>query len=194
MLSKPGRLATALSIAELSCGGCSRDPDTQLRVPDGTPIVLISVDTLRSDRLPAYGYHGVDTPAIDALRADGILFQRAYTHVPLTLPAHVSLLTGLLPPTHGVRDNLGYSVDAASAPLVQQTLKTAGYATGAGVSAYVLRRGTGLDAGFDFYEDGISNVPDHSGPGIQNVQRPGSDTLEACLLYTSDAADDDTIV
>ena len=68
-------------------------------MPDGTPIVLISVDTLRSDRLPAYGYGGVKTPAIDRLRRDGILFERAYTHIPLTLPAHTSLLTGLLPPT-----------------------------------------------------------------------------------------------
>ncbi len=146
---------------------------------DGTPIILISVDTLRSDRLPAYGYEGVETPAIDALRRDGILFERAYTHVPLTLPAHISLLTGLLPPTHGVRDNLGYTVDASRAPLLQQTLKAAGYATGAGVSAFVLRRATGIDAGFDFYEDGIEITPDPSSPGIQSVQRPGGETLEA---------------
>lgn len=76
-------------------------------MPEGTPIILISVDTLRSDHLPANGYEGIETPAIDALRRDGILFERAYTHVPLTLPAHTSLLTGLLPPDHGVRDNLG---------------------------------------------------------------------------------------
>jgi arylsulfatase A-like enzyme/Tfp pilus assembly protein PilF len=150
---------------------------------------LISVDTLRSDRLPAYGYQGVQTPAIDALRGDGILFERAYTHVPLTLPAHVSLLTGALPSTHGVRDNLGYSVDAAKAPLLQQGLKAAGYATGAGVSAFVLRRATGFDVGFEFYDDGIDIGPDPAGPGIQSVQRSGSDTFDAVRPWLRSVAD-----
>ena len=158
--------------------GCSPDP-SRFRVLEGTPIILISVDTLRSDHLPAYGYEGVETPAIDTLRRDGILFERAYTHVPLTLPAHTSLLTGLLPPDHGVRDNLGYTIDPSKAPLLQQTLKAAGYATGAGVSAFVLRRATGIDAGFDFYEDGIEATRDPSSPGIQSVQRRGGETLEA---------------
>jgi arylsulfatase A-like enzyme/Flp pilus assembly protein TadD len=158
-------------------------------VPDGTPIILVSVDTLRSDRLPAYGYGGVETPAIDRLRRDGILFERAYTHVPLTLPAHVSLLTGLLPPSHGVRDNLGYTVDAATRPMLQHTLKEAGYATGAGVSAYVLRRATGIDAGFDFYEDDIEIDSDPSGPGVQAIQRPGAETLAAVRPWLRSVAD-----
>ena len=152
---RTNRAVAALALAVLWSGGCSRGGDGDVRVPDGTPIILISVDTLRSDRLPAYGYGGVETPAIDRFRRDGILFERAYTHVQLTLPAHTSLLTGLLPPTHGVRDNLGYTVDAARTPLLQQTLKEEGYATGAGVSALVLRRSTGIGAGFDFYEDDI---------------------------------------
>ena len=78
------------------------------------------------------------------------LLQRGEERVQLR---QMSSLTGLLPPTHGVRDNLGYSVDSTAAPLLQQTLKKAGYATGAGVSAYVLRRATGVGAGFDFFED-----------------------------------------
>ena len=175
----PKRAGAVLIVAILSAIGCSRGVQPGYRAPDGTPIILISVDTLRSDRLPAYGYEGVETPAIDALRRDGILFERAYTHVPLTLPAHTSLLSGLLPPTHGVRDNLGYTVDPAKGPLLQQALKGAGYATGAGVSAFVLRRATGIDAGFDFYEDGIELSPDPGSPGIQSVQRPGIETLEA---------------
>ena len=183
------RAVAALAVVVLWSAGCSRDRVSELRVPDGTPIILISVDTLRSDRLPAYGYDDVETPSIDALRRDGILFGHAYTHVPLTLPAHTSLLTGLLPPTHGVRDNLGYSVDAAMAPLLQQTLKEAGYATGAGVSAFVLRRATGLDAGFDFYEDGIEFVPSPSSPGVQAVQRPGGETLEAVRPWLRSVAD-----
>ncbi|MCK5375579.1 MAG: sulfatase, partial [Acidobacteria bacterium] len=189
MRSKLSRAVAVLAVVVLWIVGCSPDKGPELRVPDGTPIILISVDTLRSDRLPAYGYNGVETPAIDALRRDGVLFERAYTHVPLTLPAHISLLTGLLPPAHGVRDNLGYAVDAATAPLLQQILKEAGYATGAGVSAFVLRRATGIDSGFDFYEDGIELRPDPSSPGVQAVQRPGSETLEAVQPWLRSVAD-----
>jgi arylsulfatase A-like enzyme/tetratricopeptide (TPR) repeat protein len=173
----PQRVAAALMLVFVWSLGCSPG-QSGYRAPDGTPIVLISVDTLRSDRLPVYGYNGVETPAIEKLRNDGILFERAYTHVPLTLPAHASLLTGLLPPDHGVRDNLGYAVDPGKGLLLQQKLKEAGYATGAGVSAFVLRRATGLDAGFDFYEDGIDLRPDASSAGLQSLQRPGGETLD----------------
>jgi choline-sulfatase len=169
------RAVAALALVVLWGVGCSRDGESELKVPGGTPVVLISVDTLRSDRLPAYGYGGVETPAIDGLRRDGVLFERAYTHIPLTLPAHTSLLTGILPPNHGVRDNLGYTVDSEAAPLLQQTLKNAGYATGAAVSALVLQRSTGIGAGFDFYDDDIEFT---TGIGIQSFQRPGPQTLE----------------
>ena len=63
----------------------------------GAPVILISVDTLRSDRLPAYGYAGIETPAIDALRRDSMLFTRVFSPVPLTLPSHASMLTGRYP-------------------------------------------------------------------------------------------------
>jgi len=75
---KQGGAVAALALIVLWSAGCSGGGDSELRVPDGTPIILISVDTLRSDRLPAYGYGGVETPAIDRLREDGILFERAY--------------------------------------------------------------------------------------------------------------------
>ena len=187
-LTRSGAVA-ALAAAVLWSIGCSRGADAELRVPDGTPIVLISVDTLRSDRLPAYGYDGVDTPAIDRLRRDGILFERAYTHVPLTLPAHTSLLTGRLPPDHGVRDNLGYTVDATKTPLLQQTLREAGYATGAGVSAFVLRRATGIGAGFDLYEDNIEIGSDAGHTGVQTIQRPGGETVNAVRPWLRSVAD-----
>ena len=78
----------------------------------GAPVVLISIDTLRADHLPAYGYSRVETPNIDALQRDAIVFENAYSHSPLTFPSHASLLTGLLPPEHGVRNNIGYKLDA----------------------------------------------------------------------------------
>src|SRR5262245_39692068 len=119
-------------LAAAACAG--RTPE---RFP-GAPVVLVSIDTLRADHLPAYGYTGVQTPNLDRFRQDAILFANAYTHVPLTLPAHASILTGLLPFEHGVRDNLGYHLEAKSHPTLASVLKAKGYATGAAVSAYVL--------------------------------------------------------
>jgi len=78
-----------------------------------------------------------------------------------------------------VRDNLGYTVDPATTPLLQQKLQEAGYATGAGVSSFVLRRATGIDAGFDLYEDAFALAAKPGSSGIQSVQRPGADTFEA---------------
>ena len=145
-------------------------------MPQGAPVILISIDTLRSDRLPAYGYDAVATPAIDRLRADSILFEQAYTQVPLTLPAHVSMLTGLYPPEHGVRDNAGYRLRSEGLPYLPTLLKGLGYKTGAAVSAFVLRATAGLDADFDFYDDhlriGAKTL-------LSDVQRDGGDTLEA---------------
>ncbi|HXO22102.1 MAG TPA: sulfatase-like hydrolase/transferase [Thermoanaerobaculia bacterium] len=139
----------------------------------GAPIVIISIDTLRSDHLPAYGYRGVETPAIDALRRDAILYERAYSHIPLTLPSHASILTGLLPAEHGVRDNVGYVLHADKVPHLPRSLKGAGYATGAAVSAYVLRPETGMAADFDFYEGSIDVKASES---LGRSQRPGRET------------------
>jgi arylsulfatase A-like enzyme/Flp pilus assembly protein TadD len=175
-----GRLAAAaLAAAALLFAGCGRQVADGYAAPAGTPVVVVSIDTLRADRLPAYGYDGVETPAIDRLRDDGILYERAYSHVPLTLPAHSSLLTGLLPAAHGLRDNIGYFLDAdrvaaGEIPHLPLALRRAGYATGAAVSSYVLRAKMGLDQGFDFYEDSIEF---RTGTGLGGLQRPGSETL-----------------
>src|SRR6476469_4410625 len=96
------------------------------------PVIVISVDTLRSDHLPAYGYRGVATRAIDALANDGIVYERAFSHCPLTLPSHATLFTGLLPADNGVRDNLGFALDAKR-PTLAQILSQNGDATGAAV-------------------------------------------------------------
>jgi arylsulfatase A-like enzyme len=138
------------------------------------PVILISIDTLRADHLPMFGYRGVETPNLDALRRDGILFTNAFAHVPLTLPSHTSVLTGLLPPDSGVRNNIGYRLDPA-VPTMESMLHDAGYDTGAAVSAYVLRGGTGLGRSFDFYEDAIENRP---GTPTGSLQRPGTVTAQ----------------
>ncbi|HEX7182007.1 MAG TPA: sulfatase-like hydrolase/transferase [Thermoanaerobaculia bacterium] len=155
----------ALLLASLSaCGGGG---DTW----KGAPVILISVDTLRSDHLPAYGYKGVETPAIDALRADSILFERAYSHTPLTLPSHSSMLSGLLPTRHLVRDNAGYTFDAGKHPSVPELLAETGYETGAAVSSFVLRKEAGLAAAFGHYDDSEPNADTEQRAGDLTVQR-----------------------
>lgn len=163
-----------------------RGGDGGTRLPAGTPIVLVSIDTLRSDRLPLYGYEAIETPALDALGRDAILFSRAYSHVPLTLPSHVSILTGQLPPEHGVRDNIGYPFVPEGRPYLPAVLERQGYATGAAVSAFVLRGSTGLASSFDFYEDQIDVV---SGKDLGSLQRPGGETLEAARAWLESVAE-----
>jgi arylsulfatase A-like enzyme/Tfp pilus assembly protein PilF len=146
-----------------------------------TPVILISIDTLRSDHLPAYGYKGVATPNIDALRADSILYERAYSHVPLTLPSHITIFTGMLPADNGVRDNMGNRL-SESIPTLPLLLKNNGYATGAAVSAFVLRRETGLARGFDFFDDSTKSVAG-STESLGRIQRDGRKTLQAVLPW-----------
>src|SRR5262245_9478763 len=144
MVSAGSQRAAAVLLA-VALGGCAQG-ETRLRYP-GAPLVIVSIDTLRADHLPAYGYSKVETPNLDRLRKDAILFARAYTHAPLTLPAHVSLLTGLLPFEHGARDHLGYRLDAQAHPTLATLLRATGCATGAAGTGYVLSRSTGLAAG-----------------------------------------------
>jgi choline-sulfatase len=160
-----------LAVLSLACG----KPDTK-----GAPIILVSIDTLRSDHLPAYGYNKIQTPALDAFAKDAILFERAYSHYPLTLPSHVSILTGQLPPDHKVRDNAGYLFESSKHPYLPRLLKQAGYDTGAAVSAFVLRPQTGLAEGFDVYDGSFNPKP---GESMDVVQRAGPDTLQAALPW-----------
>jgi choline-sulfatase len=144
--------------------------------PADGPVILISIDTLRADHLPAYGYTKVRTPNIDALAAAGTLFERAYSHAPQTLPAHTTILSGQLPFEHGVRDNVGFTVKPGQW-FVQRALQERGWPTGGFVSAYVLRTAVGLNQGFDTYD---SELPPASGErSIGQVQREGPDTLAA---------------
>lgn len=137
------------------------------------PVIIISIDTLRSDHLPMYGYKGVETPNLDAFRKDAILFERAYSHVPLTLPSHATILTGALPADHGLRDNMGYKL-SKSVTTLPESLKARGYTTGGAVSTIVLRSETGINRGFDFWDDDIDVDTRYLSMG--RVQRAGDDT------------------
>ena len=115
-------------------------------------VLLISIDTCRADHLSCYGYKYKTTPNIDALAAEGILLENVISPVPQTLPAHSSMLSGTIPPYHGVHDNFGYVFDESNISLAE-ILKGAGFTTGAAISAVVLDSQFGLDQGFDTYHD-----------------------------------------
>jgi arylsulfatase A-like enzyme/Tfp pilus assembly protein PilF len=115
-------------------------------------ILLVTIDTLRADHVGAYGSGRARTPTLDALAANGIRFDAACATAPLTLPSHVSMLSGLLPVAHTVRTNDGYRVPTG-VTLVSEHLASAGYRTGAFVGAAVLRRDTGIDRGFQTFDD-----------------------------------------
>ena len=178
------RVRTALLLGLFAAAGCRHEP-AALQFPNA-PVVLISVDTLRADHLPAYGYSGVATPNIDALRRDGTLFRNAYSAVPMTLPSHVTMLTGLLPPEHGVRDNVGFRFEPKAHPNIATLLHDAGYATGGFISSYVLRGGTGLADAFDFYEDSIEGRP---GARFVDYQRPGNVTASLAEKWIDERGD-----
>ena len=107
--------------------------------PSDLNVVLITIDTLRSDRVSSYGSDLVDTPNIDNFAAEGVLFSNAASTVPFTLPAHSSILTGLYPPGHGVRENVGYTLDSGI-PTLAEVLSDGGWSTAGFVSAFVLDR------------------------------------------------------
>jgi arylsulfatase A-like enzyme/Tfp pilus assembly protein PilF len=115
-------------------------------------VVLITIDTLRADHLPAYGYTHISTPALDRLAKESLVFEDAFAHVPMTLPSHSSILTGKLPISHGVEDNAGFVLDPKATTLAE-ILKKNGYETAAFISAFVLDSRFGLNQGFDLYSD-----------------------------------------
>lgn len=115
-------------------------------------VVLVTFDTTRADHFRAYGNEGITTDVVDGLAADGVLFERAYSAVPVTAPSHSTILTGKYPPAHGVRDN-GLFVLTESHMTLAEILKSEGYATAASVASFPLDSQFGLDQGFDLYDD-----------------------------------------
>ena len=137
------------------------------------PIVVISVDGVPAAALPAYGARGTDTPAIDLLAADAVIFDRAYAHSPQMLPAHASMLTGQLPIEHGVRDDAGFALDRELQTLPEM-LRSRGFRTGAAVSSFLLRPESGMAQGFTFFDAELPDVPNEPTPALE---RDGADTI-----------------
>ncbi len=117
-------------------------------------VLIVTIDTLRADHVGCYGFGLANTPAIDSVAADGVRCTDAASSAPITLPAHSSIMTGLFPPAHGVRDNGNYALGPDAVTLAER-LRDAGYRTAAFVSAAVLARRYGLDQGFETYDDDL---------------------------------------
>ncbi len=128
-----------------------KTPQPNLNQVDSFNILLITLDTTRADRLGCYGYKEARTPNIDWLAREGILFTRAYCPAPLTLPSHVTILTGLEPARHGVRNNGHYL--SPEIKTITEYLSQRGYKTAAFVSSFSVDSRFGLDRGFEIYDD-----------------------------------------
>ncbi len=119
-------------------------------------VLLISMDTTREDIFSCYGFKHNTTPNIDALAAEGVLFERAYSPISLTLPSHSTMLTGTIPPYHGLHDNMNYRLNDSNVTLAE-ILKDNGFVTGAIIGSIILDSKYGLDQGFDLYDDNFQN-------------------------------------
>lgn len=140
----------------------------------GANVLLVTIDTLRADRVGAFGA-ARPTPTLDRLAAGGLRFTRAYAHAPMTLPAHASILTGLIPPRHGVRVN-GSELEA-SIPTLAELLGRSGYRTGAFVGSFVLDARFGLSRGFMMYDDRVGT--EHGPVTFGFVERSADRVLRA---------------
>jgi choline-sulfatase len=167
-----GRFALGFYILVSAIAGAQVRPK-----PSPPNVFLITIDTLRADHVHCYGYDNIQTPALDALAADGVRFTQAFTPSPITNTSHTTILTGLLPSSHSVTD---FAVPLASNHITwAELLKGKGYHTAAFIGAVILDSKSlapGLDRGFDFYD----NFPEHSESKSRwgRVERRGMDVVQ----------------
>ena len=153
--------------------GCRNKPELAFK---DAPVILITVDTLRSDHLPIYGYHKVKTPTFDQFAEDAVVFENAFAHSPMTLPSHSTIMTGMLPQHHGVRENLGFLLSGTPQTMAE-AFRDAGYQTAAFVSTMVLRPETGIGQGFQSFKGPFEKQENSNVRSF--AQQDGKLTLEA---------------
>jgi choline-sulfatase len=170
--------ALAVGVALLLLTRLGPTPSAQSAPPN---VLLITIDTLRADRLGSYGYAAAKTPVLDRLAADGVRFADATAQAALTYPAHVAILSGRYPSVFGVRLN-GMNPLPAGANTIAERFRAAGYDTGAVVGSVVLERSLGLDQGFDSFDDRIA-APVAETVAAADLQRPASEVTAAALAW-----------
>ena len=144
-------------------------------------LLLVTLDTTRADRIHAYGFDGIETPNLDRLAREGVLFEQAVSPAPLTLPAHSSIFTGTFPPAHGVRDNGGFFLDERETTLAER-LQARGFTTGGFVGAYVLDHKWGIAQGFQTYFDDF-DLSKYQSLSLGSVDRPGNEVADKALAW-----------
>lgn len=166
-------------LSVLCTAGLIFSPALHATVKPQPNVVFITIDTLRADHLGCYGYKQIQTPNIDALAAHGVRFDRAYTPVPVTLPAHTAIFTGTYPTLSGMHDFSGNKLSPSQTTLAS-LLKEHGYATAAVLGSAVLDSRFGLNQGFDFYYDHFDfNRLQES--NLQEMERPGNVVADVAL-------------
>ena len=166
------------TLVPLVPAGCGSGPQ-----PAPERVVLVTIDTLRADRVGCYGATAGHTPQLDALAAQGVRFAVAISPAPLTLPAHASLMTALDPPGHGVRHNSIHRLDA-TLPTLAERMRAAGHATAAFVGAVVLAERFGLGRGFDVYDD---DMGERTSGVVGYAERRANRVVDAALAWVREA-------
>lgn len=177
-------VALAPILLALAAGGCSRRERPAAAGRPSPSILLVTIDTLRADRVGAYGDALARTPHLDALARGGLAFERAYAPTPLTLPSHTTLMTGLLPPAHGVRGNGAFALGPGPATLAE-ALRARGLRTAAFVGGFPLSRRFGLDRGFEHYDDRMEKAP---GLHFEFAERRAGEVVAAARGWLAQAA------
>jgi len=170
-------LATVVCALGVVVFGVLRPP---IRRDPGLSVLLVTIDTLRSDALGCYGRKGAETPWIDRLAEGGVRFEQAHAHNVVTLPSHSNLLSGRYPLEHGVRDNTGFRFPATQ-PTLATLLKAGGWQTGGFVSAFPLDSRFGLDRGFDVYDDRLGGT--ETTTAFLVPERKGTKTVAAARAW-----------
>ncbi len=165
----------------LALAACAKQPAPEAQPPHARHVVLVTIDTLRADRLGCYGSRDVATPNLDRISREGLLAPEMMVQVPLTRPSHIGLLTGLLPSEHGIRDNVSGTLSSRIGTLAER-LKQAGFETAAFVSSIVLSRQSGLNRGFDTYSDKFEGDADDA-RFLNTLQKPGDVTLGEAIPW-----------
>ena len=168
--------------AVVTAGGTSLGPLPRgVRVQD-LNVLFLTLDTTRADKLGCYGEPQRVTPNLDRLAAEGVRFDQVMAPVPLTLPAHATIFTSVIPPAHGVRDNGGYTLDTRHPTLATVLRQRGGWATAAFVAAFVLDSKWGLDQGFDTYVDDF-DLSKYRSVSLGDVSRTAGDVVDQALPW-----------
>ena len=160
------------------------------RLPSGVAagdlsLLIVTLDTTRADRIGSYGFADIETPHLDRLAREGVVFEQAQSVAPLTLPAHSSMFTGKFPPAHGVRDNGGFYLDEEHVVLAE-LLRDAGLRTGGFIGSFVLDAKWGIAQGFETYFDNF-DLRKTASLSLGEIERPASEVADAALAWLDEA-------